>query len=50
MIEKSDKELLDDLGIEVQKKISHSKNSREEYVISGFEEIQAFFEKFKRKL
>ena len=48
MIEKSDKELLDALGIEVQKKISHSKNSREEYVISGFEEIQVFFEKFKR--
>jgi len=48
MIEKSDKELLDALGIEVQKKISNSKNSREEYVISGFEEIQVFFEKFKR--
>ena len=48
MIEKSDKELLDALGIEVQKKISYSKNSREEYVISGFEEIQVFFEKFKR--
>ena len=48
MIEKSDKELLDALGIEVQKKISYSKNSKEEYVISGFEEIQAFFEKFKR--
>ncbi len=48
MIEKSDKELLDALGVEVQNKISYSKNSKEEYVISGFEEIQAFFEKFKR--
>jgi len=48
MIEKSDKELLDALGVEVQKKISYSKNSKEEYIISGFEEIQAFFEKFRR--
>ena len=42
MIEKSDKELLEALGVEVQKEISYSKNSKEEYVISGFEEIQAF--------
>ena len=48
MIEKSDKELLDALGIEVEKRINPSRSPREEYIISGFEEIQIFFEKFKR--
>ena len=48
MIEKSDKELLDALGIEVEKRINPPKSPREEYIISGFEEIQIFFEKFKR--
>ena len=48
MIEKSDKELLDALGIEVEKKVNLPKNPKEEYIISGFEEIQNYFEKFKR--
>ena len=48
MFEKSDKELLDALGIEVEKKVNLPKNPKEEYIISGFEEIQNYFEKFKR--
>ena len=48
MNEKSDKELLEALGIEVEKKVNLPKNPKEEYIISGFEEIQMFFERFRR--
>ena len=48
MIEKSDKEILEALGHEVENKISLPKTPKEEYITSGFEEIQTFFERFKR--
>ena len=47
MIEKSDKELLDALGIEVEKRINPSRSPREEYIISGFEEIRFFLKNLK---
>ena len=48
MIKKSDEEILEDLGLGVKKKVNLPKNPKEEYIISGFEEIQMFFERFRR--
>ncbi len=42
--EQSNKELLDDLGVEVEVKKKRTFTAREERIIAGFEEIQAFFE------
>ena len=42
--EQSNKELLDALGVEVEVKKKRTFTAREERIIAGFEEIQAFFE------
>ena len=48
MIESTDKELLNALGIEVEKQTRSSLNSEEEKIISGFLEIRSFFEDNQR--
>tara|TARA_A100001035_G_scaffold269914_1_gene256471 strand:- start:196 stop:1398 length:1203 start_codon:yes stop_codon:yes gene_type:complete len=48
MTDITDKELLDTLGIEVEKKKSSPLSSIEERIVSGFEEIQNFYKCFKR--
>jgi len=45
MAEKSNKELLDELGIEVEPAKKVTRSPREERIIAGFEEIQRFVEK-----
>ena len=47
MTDITDKELLDTLGIEVEKKV-FPLSSTEERIVSGFEEIQNFYKCFKR--
>ena len=48
MTENKVKEILDILGIKVEKKISELFTSEEERVIAGFEEIQNFYKNFNR--
>ena len=48
MTEKTDKELLDTLGVDVQKKKSSPLSTTQERIVSGFEEIQNFYKSFKR--
>ena len=48
MTERSDKELLDVLGIKIEKEENPQKSSLEERIIYGFEEVQRFFERFNR--
>ena len=45
MTEKTDKELLDTLGVEVQKKKSSPLSTTQERIVSGFEEIQNFYKR-----
>lgn len=47
-ITQDDKQLLKDLGVEVEVKEAPSRTPREERVIAGFEEIQRFFEENNR--
>ncbi len=44
MVEKSNKELLDELGIEAEPTKKSTRSPREERIIAGFEEIQRFVE------
>ena len=48
MSEKSDKELLETLGVELYEKKKFKYTSKEENVIACFEEIQNFYKNFKR--
>ncbi len=48
MTEQSNKELLDALGVDVAVKKKRKYTAKEERIIAGFEEIQAFFDDHKR--
>ena len=43
-----DDALLEELGVEVERKKAKSRTPREERIIAGFEEVQRFFEEYER--
>lgn len=48
MVEQSDRDLLDQLGVEVQVKKVRTRTAREERIIAGFEDIVRFYEEHGR--
>ena len=48
MSEPTDRDLLNELGVDLEIKKHHSFNPSQERIISDFEEVQTFYEEFKR--
>ena len=48
MSELTDKEILNELGVEVESQPPSSRSPKEERIISGFEDIQRYYEKHNR--
>ena len=48
MSEPTDRDLLNELGVDLEIKKHHSLTPSQERIISDFEEVQTFYEEFKR--